>query len=251
MPLHKTEAVILQSKPYGEADKIVTFFTRDYGRMVGIAKSARRSQRRFGNTLEICSHVRLTFFEKETRPMVRLEHCDLIQPFPGLREDILRLAGASYFLELVNELTGERMKNENLFDLLLHFLDLIVKMGPKEELRRLFEIRLLTLLGYQPLLHSCVKCRKALSGERFFFGPQQGGVLCPNCSGSTSSLIPISMGTLKTLHLAQMIPLEQIQRISFSLQCLKESQEILSNFLRQYLGKILKSEKFFEHMALS
>jgi len=251
MPLHQTEAVILQSLPFGEADKIISFYTLDYGKMKGIAKSARRSRKRFGNTLEICSHVKVTFFEKETTSLVRLDHCDLIAPFPNLREDIYKLAWASYLLELVNELTGEKIKNHLLFELLIHFLDLIDRRGPRDELKRIFEIRVLTLLGYQPQFNHCTRCERGLAGERFFFGLQEGGVLCLDCGRNLPNLIPVTMGTIKTLHLAQTISIDKLTRITFSAQCLKESQAVLGPFLRQYLGKILKAERFLEQMAIS
>jgi len=91
MPLYKTPAIILHAIPYGEADQIVTLYTLDFGKVKGIAKGAKRSRKRFGNTLETCSYVSVSFFEKETADLVRLSHCDLIRPFAGLREDIQKL----------------------------------------------------------------------------------------------------------------------------------------------------------------
>lgn len=248
MPLQKTQAIILQSLPYGEADKIISLYTLDFGKLRGIAKSARRSRKRFGNSLEVCSHVAVTFFERETSHLVRLEHCDLLNPFPSLREDILRLALACYFIELVNELTGERIKHPALFSLLVNFLSMIEQRAPHEETKRIFEIRLLSLLGYQPQLDHCTKCAKELNGEKLYFAIQEGGVVCLDCSRTLPNLVPISMGTLKTLRHAQVIPLDKISRISFSSHGLKESAELLGPFLRQYLGRPLKAQKFLEEL---
>jgi DNA repair protein RecO (recombination protein O) len=248
MSLHKTEAIILQSLPYGEADKIISFYSCDFGKMRGIAKSARRSRKRFGNTLEICSHVRVTFFERDTSHLVRLEHCDLIHPFTGLREDIHRLALASYFIELANELTAEKIKNADLFEMLLSFISMVAQRPHPEETRRIFEIRLLALLGYQPQLEHCTKCQRELAGERLFFAFREGGVICLDCGRNLRDLVPVSMGTVKTLRLAQVIPLGKITRISFSSQGLKESRELMAQFLKQYLGKPLKAAKFMEEI---
>lgn len=246
MPLYKTPAIILRSMPYGEWDKIVTFYTLDFGKVKGIAKGAKRSQKRFGNTLEIASYVKATFFEKETSDLVRLSHCELIRPFAGLREDINKLAWASYFIELVEQLTGERIKNKSLFKLLIVFLSLIDRGILKEEIQRVFEVRLLSLLGYQPEFNHCLRCRKSLSGENFFFSVREGGILCAACAANLPGLIPVSLGTAKTLLLARSIPLDKVGRISFSPQSLKESEAILTPFLQQYLGKELKSKKFLE-----
>jgi DNA repair protein RecO (recombination protein O) len=249
MPLLKTEAIILHALPYGEADKIVTLYTREFGKIKGIAKNARRSRKRFGNTLEICSHVLATFFEKETSSLIRLDHCDLVHDFPGLREDIFKLAWASYFIELVNEMTAEKIRNPELFKLAMIFLTLTNLELPRDELKRIFEIRLLSLLGYEPQFHHCTRCQKVLMEEKLFFGLREGGVLCPPCSSHLPGLVPISMGTVKTLQLAQTIPLEKITRISFSTQGLRESEAVLSRFLQQYLGKDLKAKKFLEQIG--
>jgi DNA repair protein RecO (recombination protein O) len=249
MPLYKTPAIVLRSIPYGESDQIVTLYTLDFGKIKGIAKGAKRSRKRFGNTLEICSYIRATFFEKETSDLVRLTDCELVRPYAGLREDITQLAWASYLIELVNEMTAERIKNKGLFRLLILFLNLIDRGILKEEIQRVFEVRLLSLLGYQPQFNHCIRCQKGLSEEKFFFSAREGGVFCPSCAVDLSSLVPVSLGTIKTLLLAQSIPLEKVGRISFSPQSLKESQAVLSLFLQQYLGKVLKSKKFLEQIS--
>jgi len=173
----------------------------------------------------------------------------LIRPFDGLREDIHKLAWASYFIELVNELTAERIPNKPLFNLLVAFLKIVDRGILKEEVQRVFEIRFLSLLGYRPQLDHCTHCQKKLSGEKIFFSPREGGILCSSCAAHLPSLIPVSLGTIKTLLLAQTIPLGKVGRLSFSAQSLKESQAILSLFLQQYLGKELKSKKFLEQIA--
>ncbi len=249
MPLYKTQAIVIHSIPYGEVDKIVTLYTLDFGKVKGIAKGAKRSRKRFGNTLEICSHVHLSFFEKETSELVRLTHCDLIRSFAGLREDIHKLARASYFIELVNELTADKMRSKRLFELLLLFLNDVDQGILKEEIQRVFEVRLLALLGYQPLLDHCLRCKSGLAEEKFFFSAREGGILCPACAVHLPALVPVSLGTIKTLLLAQRIPLERVGRISFSPPSLKESRMILSLFLEQYLRKDLKSKKFLDQFS--
>ena len=248
MPLYKTPAVILHTTPYGESDLIVTLYTLDFGKVKGIAKGAKRSRKRFANRLEIGSYVSVTYFEKESAGLVRLSNSDLIQPFSGLREDIHKLAWASYFIELVNEMTAEKIENKPVFRLLIAFLALVDKGILKEEIQRIFEMRFLSYLGYRPQLDHCTRCQKNASGEKFFFSPREGAVVCHSCAANVPGLIPVSLGTVKTLLLAQTLPLDKVGRISFSPQSLKESQALLSSFLRQYLGKELKSKKFMEQI---
>lgn len=248
MPLYKTPAIILRTTPLGEADQIVTLYTLEFGKIKGIAKGAKRSRKRFGARLEIASYVNATFFEKETSELVRLSHCDLIRPFDGLREDIHKLAWASYFIELIKEMTAERIQNKPLFRLLLAFLIFIDRGILKEEIQRVFEIRFLSHLGYRPQLDPCTRCQKRLRGEKLFFSPREGGVLCSVCATHLPGLLPVSLGTIRTLLLSQTIPLDKVGRISFSPQSLKESRTLLSLFLQHYLGKELKSKKFIEQI---
>ena len=251
MPLYKTKAIVLRSILYGEADRIVSLYTLEFGKVRGIAKGAKRSQKRFGNALEIGSYVSASFFEKETAELVRLSNCDLIRSFEGLREDIRKLAWASYLIELINEMTGERIQNKALFRLLLFSLNLIDRGSLREEVLRVFEIRLFSLLGYQPQFDACRRCRKGLTEEKAHFSAREGGVVCPSCSSGLPGLLSISLGTIKTLRLSQTLPLEKVGRISFSLQSLKESEVVLASFLSQYLGKDLKSKKFLAQLARS
>jgi DNA repair protein RecO (recombination protein O) len=250
MPLCKTPAIILRSTPYGEADRIVTLYTLDFGKIKGIAKGAKRSQKRFANTLEIGSCVTATFFEKETAGLVRLSHCDLLQPFASVREDLQKLTVASYFIELISELTAERIRNQALFHLLTAFLGLVDQGNVKEEIQRVFEIRLLANLGYQPLLDRCLRCKTKIAAERVLFAPREGGIVCHSCSTDLRELVPVSLGTVKTLLLAQTIPLGKSGRILFSTQARRESQSMLGLFLSQYLGKELKTKNFLKQMGM-
>ena len=81
MPLHESEAIVLRSYPLGEADRLVSFLSRAMGRVRGVAAGARRTKSRFGSTLERLSHIRIWFFEKETRDLVRISQCEMIESF--------------------------------------------------------------------------------------------------------------------------------------------------------------------------
>src|SRR5512137_1385672 len=108
MPVFRTQAIVTRSLNYGESDKIVTFFTKDFGKVKGIAKGARRSKKRFQNALDLFTHVRLAFFDREGMGLVRAENCDICNSFRRIRENLKKIYYGTYFLELVNEMTGER-----------------------------------------------------------------------------------------------------------------------------------------------
>src|SRR5512134_3647864 len=133
MPLYTTNAIVIHSFHYGESDKIVTFFTKDFGKIKGIAKGARRSRRRFQNALDLFSHLRLIFFDREGIGLVRAEGCDILSPFSHIREDLRKILYGNYFLELLNEMTGEREAHREAFELLLIFLSTLNESKPEEE----------------------------------------------------------------------------------------------------------------------
>jgi DNA repair protein RecO (recombination protein O) len=247
MPLYTTNAIVIQSHHYGESDKIVTFFTKDFGKMKGIAKGARRSKKRFQNALEIFSHLRLIFFDREGMGLVRAENCDILHHFPRIREDLRRILYGNYYLELVNEMAGEREINAEVFELLLSFLSTLDTVEPQEETLRMFEIRMLSLFGYRPNMKRCGLCRREWGDFKeissFFFSLEKGVLVCEPCSKAWEDLIPLSLGTARLIEWVSQIELEKIHRLKFTSQALSESRELLPKFIAYQLGKELKSLK--------
>jgi DNA repair protein RecO (recombination protein O) len=248
MPAHKTEAIVIQSIDFGERDKLITFLTNKYGKLKGIAKGAKNSKKRFAGTLDIFSYVNLDFFEKENLGLARIESVSLIEPFSKINESIEKVTYGSYFVELVNEMVGEREENKAIFTLLLYFLRLLNREKVSEDYVRIFEVRLLTLLGYQPQLEKCLICETKLGSDTLnWFSLKRGGVVCPKCHRGVED-IPISLGTSRILKAARSYPLSKIKRIRFTAQASKESRQILSNFVEYQLGKRLKSLQFLEQV---
>ena len=247
MPLYRTEAVVIRSMDFSESDKIVTFFTRDFGKLRGIAKGAKKSKKRFSNTLELFSYISLLFFQKENLGLARINNCSIIKAHMEIYKDIEKMAYGSYFIELINELVGEREKNNEVFNLLVDSLSMVNGHKPGEEIARIFEIRLLSLVGYQPQLQGCLTCGHRLSnGEMFWFSSVKGGVVCNRCSHGQGNLSPISPGTLKILLLARDMDLRKIHRLIFSKQALIESKEAITNFIQYQMGKEPNSMKFLK-----
>jgi len=250
MPSFKSEAVILQVTDYAEYDKIVSFYTKNYGRIRGIARGAKRSQRRFGGALEPFTHDEVTFFEKEGHGLARLEDCRIINTFPALGKDIKKIAYGNYLLELVNTLTPEREKHPEILTLLLHFLNLLSEQAAREDILRIFEIRLTTLLGYQPQVLRCVSCgRDYILQETYRFSVKKGGILCSACHRENEAFPGLSHGTIRIFQQAQQQSLEKLNRIHFSPASLGEGKLILSRFLEYHIGRKPKSLEFIEYIS--
>jgi DNA repair protein RecO (recombination protein O) len=246
MPLFTTNAIVIRSLDYGESDKILTFFTKDFGKIKGIAKGARRSKKRFQNALDLFSHLRLIFFDREGMGLVRAEGCDILNSFPKIREGLKKIFYGNYFLELVNEMAGEREANREAFDLLLSFLSILDEMEAKEERLRVFEIRMLSLFGYQPNMRRCDLCKEGwenLKTVPVFFSIEKGGLVCERCSKGWNNLIPLSLGTARLIERISQMELSKIHRLRFTSQALSESRKLLPRFITYQLGKELKSLK--------
>jgi DNA repair protein RecO (recombination protein O) len=253
MPLFKTNAIVIRSTHYGESDKIVTFFTKDFGKLRGIAKGARRSRKRFQNALGLFSHLRLIFFDREGMGLVRAEGCDLLDTFPRIREDLKKIFYGTYYLELVNEMAGEREANPEAFDLLLSFLLNLEKGELKEETLRMFEIRMLSLFGYRPNMKKCDLCKKdwedLQEARTVFFSPEKGALVCEKCSKTLNNLIPLSLGTARLIERISQMELGKIHRLKFTSQALSESRELLPKFITYQLGKELRSLKALKGLS--
>jgi DNA repair protein RecO (recombination protein O) len=185
MALVKDEAIILSTRLFGESDKIVRFFTPTTGKLSGIAKGAKKSRKRFMNTLEPFNQVRVEYFEKSTSSLVRIESADLEESNCGLEVTLKRICVASFFTEFVDKLTKEKQINEHLFHSLKKILDSLklVEFSVTDILY--YELQMLRHLGYMLNLAACVHCGKALSDmEKLYFSKERGGTLCPGCSRS-------------------------------------------------------------------
>lgn len=252
MALFKTQAIVIRSLHYGESDKIITFFTRDFGKLKGIAKGARRSKKRFQNVLGLFSHLRLIFFDREGMGLVRVESGDLLHPFPKIREDLKKIYYGNYYLELTNEMAEEREASPQAFDLLLSFLFDLETTEAKEEQLRMFETRMLSLHGYRPNLVRCGECKRNWDdlgeGGMAFFSLGKGTLVCDRCSRGWQDLFPLSLGTARLIDRISQTELAKLNRLKFTPQALTESRELLPKFIRYQTGKELKCLKALREM---
>src|SRR5205809_1809260 len=115
MPARETEAIILKTFPLGEADRLVSFLARSGGRLRGVAAGARRLKNRFGSTLELLSHVEMTYTERETRDLVRIQECDLLESFHAAQSDYALGTGLALVSEISEVVLPEREAAEAMF----------------------------------------------------------------------------------------------------------------------------------------
>ena len=239
---HRTEAIVLRLFDYGESDRIVTFCTLEFGKLRGIAKGARRSKRRFANALEPFSRLRIVFSRRGPDSLALIEGAEVVCHFPGIRADLEKTLMASYLIDLTDQFMPEDKQNESLFTLLDGFLALIEAGSGAESLLRFFEIRLLKLAGYDPVLDRCLACKEPLdNGSAYRFHAADGGLHCTACRPETPEAVPVSLGTIRTLLLCRELETDRLGRLLLSGQAADESRRLLARFIRHILGKELKS----------
>jgi len=240
MPLCKTEAVVIKAVDWHETSKIITFYTKEYGKIKGVAKGARRGK--FGSSLEILTYNDIVFYEREGKDLYTISQCDLKESFLGIRQDIKRLAYASYTVELVDKATGAQ-ENPPTFDLLVRTLRLMEDSKDIEALARVFEVKLLTHLGYRLHLDDCSICHREFVGPRFKFSLRAGGIICP---GHPQPGQKISRDTLAFLRGAQRLELAKIDRSKISHNLRGELKSLLASFIAYHIGPRLKSREFID-----
>ena len=242
----KTEAIIIGSMNLGEADKLVTFFSLERGKLKGVARNARKSFRRFGAGLEAFTHCRLHVHEREHQELLRIESCDIIFQPRAVIGELNRMAAGSVVLELVKEIAPEAERNPSAFLLLVHVLQLLNDGEDPSFLLKIFEIRFLSLLGYQPKLDHCLSCGGA-SNRPMIFSGLKGGVLCPDCMVSSGdSQVMLSPGAIGFYYQALRMEMDKVCRLKPSTEIMQELDRAFSTHTFHILGKRLKSTEFFQ-----
>ena len=188
MSVLSSEAVVLRTWPVHEADLIVSFFTRDYGRVRGVAKSALKSRKRFGGSLEPMPVAGAWFAERPRQELVRLDQLEILHSPLSSPVDPVRLTVLSFFAELLDEALPDHDPHETVFRLLLAVLDLTTVEQPWMPLTY-FQLWMTRLMGLLPDLIHCTACGEALQAGETSFNTLGDGLFCPiHRNGNASEL---------------------------------------------------------------
>jgi DNA repair protein RecO (recombination protein O) len=193
MPVLTSEAVVLRTWPVHEADLIVSLFTRDYGKLRGVAKSALKSRKRFGGALEPMTLARAWFAERPRQELARLDQLEIIRSPLSAPVDQARLAVLSFFTEVVEEALPEHDPQETVFRLLVSVLEHTSVAGSESAQPWMpltyFSLWMTRLMGLLPDIARCTVCGEALRPAEVFFSSHADGLSCPiHRNGSASTL---------------------------------------------------------------
>jgi DNA repair protein RecO (recombination protein O) len=191
MTILTSEAVVLRTWPFNEADLIVSFFTRDYGRVKGVAKSALRSRKRFGGALEPMTVARAWFAERPRQELVRLDQLEIVRSPLSAPVDHVRMAVLSFFAEVLDEALPEHDPQETVFRLLLSVLEqtTVAQSDIVQPWMALtyFSLWMTRLMGLLPDLGHCTACGETLKAGEASFNTQGDGLFCAAHRNGTAS----------------------------------------------------------------
>lgn len=236
---YQTEAIIIKKIKLGEADRILTLFTPDYGKIEAVAKGIRRPKSKMAGHLELltCSQLRLA----RGRNLDTIIGTQTIDSMIALKNDLWLTTYGLYASELINQFTADHAANPPLFDLFLETLRRLGEANNSELILRYFELHLFDTTGYRPQLQECVSCRTELKPETNAFCSSSGGILCPACRYEHPDSFPISVDALKVLRLFQKSSFELVQRLKISTELSHELKGVLGNYIRYILEREVKS----------
>ena len=165
MPQQESDSIILKTYPLGEADRIVAFFSRDHGKMRGVANGARKMKNRFGASLEPLAHSRIQFLEKENRDLVRIQSAEILDSPMALFADYERAVYAARLIELTDRFLPEHQPHDAVFRLVRMMLQALERACPLDIAACYFEVWMLRLAGIFPDFFMCASCSKPLEAE--------------------------------------------------------------------------------------
>jgi DNA repair protein RecO (recombination protein O) len=241
----KTEAVVLRSLRFGEADRILHLYTADRGRLGAIAKGARKVRSRFGGRLEPLSHVEL-MLHVGSGELATVTGADLIRPHAPAREDPYRLAVALVGAETTLRLFPEQERNDRAFLALTRFLDLLDDVESRAPPQRpeldplglSFQLKLLWVAGYLPQLESCAECgaTEDLGG----FSPRAGGIVCRSCATAAGALAVSPEGFAGLEGLLRR-PLAEARAAGLTARAAREALAVITALFEEHGGFRLRT----------
>jgi DNA repair protein RecO (recombination protein O) len=234
-----TSAILLRRTEYGDYDLILSLFSHSHGKISAIAKSAKKSTRRFAGVLELFSEMEVVVTAGRGLPV--LQEAALKHPFAQIRAIPSRLAYASYWAEIIHDWMEDGVKQAELYRLLHHVLSQLDQgKVPEAVLSIVFQMRFLRLSGHSPNLERCVVCQRgtpAIPSDVLAVDVSKGGIACPACLPASIDAPRLAKGTVKQLMWVAGGDLVRAARMKFSPAATSESLTFLERFLPHHLGR--------------
>jgi len=244
-----TRGLVLRETQSKEADKILTVLTAERGKLAVIARGARRRNSRIAAASQLLAFSELVVYER--RNWFLLDEASTITLWDNVRRDVLLLSLASYFAELAEAVTGEDVPAKETLSLLLNALYALDTLDkPPALVKAAFELKLLALSGYEPLVTNCAVCGRT-APEEPMFDAAQGVVLCRRCADVARELLPLDPGSLAAMR--HVLGSEQKRMLSFTLsgETMTRFARVCERFARVQLERSFRTLDFYKNLQLS
>ena len=245
--MYRAEALVVKQMPLGEADLLVTLFSRENGKVRAVAKGARRATAKLVGHLEPLTVTRLALSRGRTLDVV--SQAETLENFTALKTNLTAVTKGLQVAELVDGFGSEASPNLPLYELALSTLAAIGR-SPDDELPLLhFQLHLLEVSGLMPELQNCVECRRDIEPEGHRYSADGGGVYCPDCTPDQAGLRPLSVRALKVLRLLARSRVAELPALSLDAALSLELKAILTGTVQYWLDKEIRTNSFLNHLA--
>ena len=243
----RASAVVVRHGDWGEADRLLTLYTREQGMVKALAKGARKITSRKAGHLQPFTHVTVQL--AKGRDLLIVTQAETVDAFLPLHDNLIKTGYAAYIVELLYRFSYEEEGgNPSLFKLLVDTLGRIEKEDEAWLSVRYYEMRLLDIVGFRPQLFECANCGREILPEDQFFSFATGGVICPQCGQGLPNLAKISMETLKYLRHFQRSSYRDASRAHPSPEVQKEAEALMQGYFTYLLERELNTPGFIKRI---
>jgi len=244
--LRTVEAVIISHKDYGEADRFVTLFSREAGKVRGLAKGVRKAHSRKAAYLEPFMHSKVVLARGKSLWIIT--QADAVHQYMALRDDLAKTAAASYLMELADRFSIEEEPLPSVFRLLTASLKRINDTDDAYSVLRYYELQLLDHTGFRPDLTDCVGCGKPITAQDQYFSTASGGVLCPECGTIHGGTRRASVEALRYLRHFQRSAYRDIEGVQIPPGVREEISALMAQYISAILERRLLSPDFMRRV---
>jgi len=242
--LNKYEGIVIRTTDYGESNKIVVIYTREAGKIAGMARGAKKPSSRLASVSQPFTYG--YFLIQGGRGLGTMQQAEIISSLRSIREDIFKTAYASYVVDLLDKGTGEKESNPFLFELLYQTMEYINEGFDPDIVTNIFEMKMLNVLGLYPEMNHCAVCGN--TEAHFGFSIRENGLICHQCFERDPHFFPLSQHAVKLLRLFYFFDIGRLGSISVKPETKKELKDVISLYYNEYSGLYLKSKRFLDQL---
>jgi DNA repair protein RecO (recombination protein O) len=248
---YQSQAIVLKHTPIGESDIIVTFYTRDFGKLPAVARRARRPNTKLSGDMELLNHLDLSV--SRGRSLDHVNESIIINTFKNIRTDLHLIGCAMYVVELIDIFGEDRSANKPLFDDFIKVLTQINLGEINDVFISWFQFKVLHHSGFIPEFMVCIECSTQLKQSNHLFYIQLGGIICQNCviENNDYSPVEISIENMKLLRFFQRTVRQKkdLEETDLDNWANNEVRGFLGNYITYVAEKDLNSSKFIKTIS--